>query len=107
MALSEQNMNEQDQDNLVRVEIFGHEYMVKAPADAQYIRDIADYVNRKMKEIMDGSDQSQSNIRIAILAAMNISDELFTLRKQLDDSHQQTDNRVGELIDIIDEALDE
>ena len=68
-------------DNLARVSIFGHEYTVKAPADSTYIKDLAEYVDTKMREVQEGMPDIQSTERIAILAAMNISDELFTNNK--------------------------
>ena len=39
-----------EQKYLVRVSIFGHEYTVKAPADPEYIKEVAEYVSKKMKE---------------------------------------------------------
>jgi len=67
-----------DSDNLARVTIYGHEYTVKAPADSTYIKSIAEYVDGKMREVQEQMPGEQSTERIAILAAMNISDELLT-----------------------------
>ena len=69
-------------DIFARVSIFGHEYTVKAPTDSSYIKNIAEYVDTKMREVQEGMPNVQSTERIAILAAMNISDELFTNRKE-------------------------
>ncbi len=95
-----------DSESLVRVSIFGQEYTVKAPTDPDYIRRIADYVNAKMNEVREKSGSEQSATRIAILAAMNISDELFTVRKECEDLNQTVENRVTELVDLVDEALE-
>ena len=38
----------ENQDNLARVSIFGHEYTVKAQAEASYIADVAQFVDQKM-----------------------------------------------------------
>ena len=35
-----------DASNLVKVSILGHDYTVKAPADASYIKEVAEYVNK-------------------------------------------------------------
>ena len=40
-------------DSLARVSIFGHEYTVKAPADSTYIKNIAEYVDTKMREVQE------------------------------------------------------
>ncbi len=94
-----------DRASLVRVSIFGQEYTVKAPADANYIKDIASFVDSKMHEVQDGLATDQSSTRIAILAAMNISDELFTLQKDKESTINEVDNRVSSLIDLVDESL--
>ena len=62
--------------NQVRVNIFGAEYVLKATENQDEIKKIAEYVDQKMKEI-DRSQAINSNVKIAILAALNIAEELF------------------------------
>ena len=73
-----------EESNQVQISIFGQEYSVKAPADATYIKKIAEYLDEKMREVQSGFSTTQSSTRIAILAGMNITDELFTARKNED-----------------------
>jgi len=94
-----------DTSNLVKVSILGQDYTVKAPADATYIKEVAEYVNEKMKEVQDSVGPDQSSTRIAILAAMNISDELFSNRKNKDTDSTNIGGRISSLIDLIDESL--
>ena len=94
-----------DSANLVKVSILGQDYTVKAPADATYIKEVAEYVNEKMKEVQDSIGPDQSSTRIAILAAMNISDELFSIRKNNDSESGDIGGRISSLIDLIDESL--
>ena len=94
-----------DSANLVKVSILGQDYTVKAPADATYIKEVAEYVNEKMKEVQDSIGPDQSSTRIAILAAMNISDELFSIRKNKDSESGDIGGRISSLIDLIDESL--
>ena len=94
-----------DSANLVKVSILGQDYTVKAPADATYIKEVAEYVNEKMKEVQDSIGPDQSSTRIAILAAMNISDELFSIRKNKDSESGDIGGRISSLIDLIDENL--
>ena len=64
-----------------KVEIFGQEYKIKGVGNPQYIHKIAGYVDKKMREIAHSSGiMSQS--RIAILAALNIADELYQERAE-------------------------
>jgi len=92
-------------DSLARVSIFGHEYTVKAPADSTYIKNIAEYVDTKMREVQEGMPNEQSAERIAILAAMNISDELFTHNKNNENFSSEMENKIQSLIEIIDENI--
>ncbi len=74
--------------DVVRVSIAGQEYSLKTSANADYLNSVAYYVNQKMDEIEKSSPDSQSQLRTAILVAMNITDELFSeqkKRKQLAD----------------------
>ena len=40
-------------ENFVKVTIYGQEYTIKAPADATYIKNIAEYVDEKMREVQE------------------------------------------------------
>ena len=67
---------------VVKVNILGQDYVVRSAAGQKYLEQVAEYVNNKMEEIKaSGIDDSQQ-LRIAVLAAMNITDELFTYRKE-------------------------
>ena len=91
--------------NQVQISIFGQEYSVKAPADPEYIQKIAEYVDGKMREVQSGFTSTQSSTRIAILAAMNIADELFNARQSGDVDSTTVEQKISSLIDFIDENL--
>ncbi|SVC92551.1 uncharacterized protein METZ01_LOCUS345405, partial [marine metagenome] len=57
-------MSEKD-SNRIKISIFGQEYSVKAPADPEYIKKIAKYVDGKMREVQSGFSTTQSSTRIA------------------------------------------
>jgi len=93
------------QDNLIRLTIFGEEYTVKSKADESYLREIARYVDRHMREISENLPQSQPTLRIAMLAAMNITDELFGLRGQTDELKRTYELKAVELTNRVEDAL--
>ncbi len=67
---------------VVKVNIIGQDYVVRSTAGQKYLEQVAKYVDDKMEEIKaSGIDDSQQ-LRIAILAAMNITDELFAYKKE-------------------------
>jgi len=68
----------------VDIEIFGKIYTVKGEKDPEYVRKVAEYVDRKMREISQVTE-TVSTSRIAILASLNIADELFDLIDETED----------------------
>ena len=64
-----------EEKNTVTVRIFGQEYTISGEMPREYIMRVADYVDGKMSEIGEGSNNPMS--WIAVLSAINITDELF------------------------------
>lgn len=91
--------------NQIKITIFGQEYSVKAPADPTYIKKIAEYVDTKMREVQSGFSSTQSSNRIAILSAMNITDELFNARKKGDTDDSDIEEKITSLIELIDDSI--
>jgi len=91
--------------NQIKITIFGQEYSVKAPADPTYIKKIAEYVDTKMREVQSGFNSTQSSNRIAILSAMNITDELFNARKKGDSDDSDIEEKITSLIELIDDSI--
>lgn len=92
--------------NQLRVNIFGTEYVLKASEDErESMLEIANYVDQKMREI-DRSQAISSNLKIAILAALNITEELIESRKYRDRLLSQLDDESRKLNRSLEEALD-
>ena len=70
--------------SIITVNIFGSDYTIKGVAETDYMLKIAAYLNEKMNEIHDATGIKDPK-RIAILASINICDELFEARKNLKD----------------------
>lgn len=64
----------------VQVEIFGQVYTIKGQEDPAYIRELAAFVDTKMKEVQSATRTAEPH-RVAILTALTISDELFRMRR--------------------------
>ena len=80
----------------VQVEIFGQVYSIKGMEDHAYIRELAAFVDAKMREVQKGTGTADSH-RVAILTALTVSDELFQLRRQyrvLEDAAEQGVHRL-------------
>jgi cell division protein ZapA len=92
-------------DNTVQVTIYGKTYTVKGRADTSYISNVANYVDQKMREVEQGTQSVQSDVRVAILAGMNVTDELFSAKHEKERLENQVEERVQALSELIDEAL--
>jgi cell division protein ZapA (FtsZ GTPase activity inhibitor) len=88
----------------VQVEIFGHVYSIKGQDDPAYIRELASFVDAKMKEVQMGTGTADPH-RVAILTALTITDELYRLRKAHESLETTTENATKRLI-ILTEQLD-
>lgn len=95
---------EMTEGSVTTVEIFGREYKIKGVADEAYIRDVAKYVDEKMREVAKGTSLPSQD-RIAILAALNIADELFQQRRSMSEGFDDIERKTETLISLLDEGL--
>ena len=93
--------------NVVQVEIFGHSYTIRGEAQQDYILDVAAYVDRKMREITEKLPVASLS-KVAILASLNIADELFKERTRRENEERDLrdwSSRTAKLTAVLDEAL--
>ena len=88
-------------DTKIQVEIYGQSYQIKAGADPEYIKKIAAYVDFKMKELASATPTVDS-IKIAVLAALNIADEYFQLKRSKQDVDREFERRTERMNQILD-----
>jgi cell division protein ZapA len=65
----------------VRVKIAGEEYPIRSDAPAEHTRHVAAYVDNAIKAVLNGGVIVETH-KAAILAAMQITDQLFRSREQ-------------------------
>lgn len=70
-----------DEYNILKVNIYGTEYPIKGTTDVEYIKKVAQYVDSKMREV-NKNISIDSSLKVSILAALNITDELFKEREK-------------------------
>ena len=91
---------------LVKVRIFGQDYSIRASTNEDYIKEVAAYVDRKMHEVQKSVPSSLNASKIAILAAMNISDELFAERRGEYSFKGEVESKIKSIIERIEEITD-
>ena len=83
----------------VQVEIFGQVYNIKGQGNPEHIRELAAFIDAKMKEVQKGTGTVDPH-RIAILTALMITDELYRLRKEYGILLRETDDATDRLLEI-------
>ena len=58
-----------------------------------------------LREVEEGANAAQEEGKVAILAGMNITDELFTTRQDKDRIENRFEERIQALTELIDETL--
>ena len=88
----------------VKIRILDHEYLVKTEEDKERVDRIAEYVNKKLKEI-ESNTEGLSEKKTAILVALNIASDYFQLLKERDEMSANIRQRTEALIYNIDSVI--
>jgi cell division protein ZapA len=90
--------------SVTQVEIFGQTYSVRAEGESSYVHDLARFVDSRMKEVAEQT-ATVDTTKIAILAALNISDDLYQTEKRRSGAPADFTARAERLIRKLDDAL--
>ena len=91
---------------MIEVTILGRRIPLQDDGDAGYVREVADYVNGKMEDVLRSSQTTQT-LNVAILAAMEIADDFFKAEGRNKTLNREVSGRVDEIIRFIDDKLGE
>ncbi len=92
------------QKTVTRVEIYDQPYNIAGDNNAEYVRRLAATVDGKMRQIARQARLADS-LRVAILTAMNLADELETQRAQIARLEQAVHERTAACSAVLDRAL--
>src|SRR2546426_2571168 len=88
----------------IKVEIYDQAYTVRSDGDPDYLKQLAEYVDQRMREISSGTLTVDSR-KVAILAALYVADELHQLRKAHEQADEQLATRSVECSEMLDRLL--
>ncbi len=83
------------------VYILGQKYTIKGDAPEEYIRELASYVDKKLREVHNSSP-SITPVKASILAALDIADELFKMRIQQEEETKHIEEKAATLASLFD-----
>jgi cell division protein ZapA len=89
---------------VIPVEIHGQRYPIRSTLDPEYVAKLATYVDEKIRAAADSTPAGDSS-RLAMLAALNIADELFRCRDVTRARAGALAERAGELERLLDRVL--
>jgi cell division protein ZapA len=90
---------------VVHVDIHGQRYAVRSDLDPAYISELAAYLDEKMR-LAAQEIQSVDVLRVAVIAALNVADELFRARADGRGIEGQMLARAAQIERLVDQVLD-
>ena len=107
MADSQRENN--DAIQFVTVDIYDQTYRLRGH-DPAYIQQLAEVVDTKMRAVAE-QGKSVDSLRVAVLAALNIADELVSLEQRYNaiagGANENLRNRASKLTGLLDAVLSE
>ena len=89
----------------MKIDIYDQSYNVSAEENEEYVRNLADYVDTKMREVAEAT-RTVDSVKVAVLAALNIADELFAQRARQERLEGPLRQRVEKCVALVEQALD-
>jgi cell division protein ZapA len=90
--------------NPAAVEIFGAAYHLRSDKQAEYLQNLASVVDGKMRDAAERSGSIEVE-RLAILAALNLADELFQCRERHHGERGEVQERLTKLAGELEKAV--
>ena len=88
----------------VDVDILGQRYAIRSEAAPDYVRQLVTYLEARVSEIR-GDTAGQDPTKLLVLAALDITDELFRLREDRSKSDGDATERVGAILRLLDQVV--
>jgi cell division protein ZapA len=88
----------------IRVEIYNQTYNIRSDGDSEYITQLAEFVDTRMREIASGT-LTVDSLKVAILAALHIADELHRVKRLHEQTDSQLASRSAECAEMLDRLL--
>jgi cell division protein ZapA len=90
--------------HVIPVEICGQKYPIRSDLAPDYVARLASYVDEKMRVAAESTPTGDS-LRLAVLTALNIADELFRCKDVNTARSGELAERAGELERLLDRIL--
>ncbi len=92
------------QPGVVHVKIYDRDYALRTSGDPEGLKALCDALDRLMRQISDESG-SVDTVKVAILSALSLADDLRRAREQLRQMDESLSRRSLECVSMLDRFL--
>jgi len=89
----------------VKIEIYDQSYNVHTDGNEASLKELAAYVDSRMRAVAQAT-RTVDSLKVAVLAALNIADELFQAREGLQTIEGPLRQRVEKCVALVEKALE-
>ena len=89
----------------IEVEIYGQRYVITGEADEEYVKRLANFVDTQIRVLAQGM-KTATRAKLAVLAALNITHQLFQAEQHRQEGDAEIDRRTLSLMESIEEQLE-
>ena len=90
----------------MKIDIYDQSYNVNTDQNEEYLQELAAYVDSKMRAVGEAA-RTVDSLKVAVLAALNIADEMFTLRERQREIEGPMRQRVEKCVILVEKALEQ
>ena len=92
------------QPGLVQVRIYDREYALRTSGDPERLEQVCLHLDRRMRQISESSG-SVDTLKLAILTAISIADDLLRVQEELVKIDESVSRRSKECVSLLDRFL--
>ena len=89
----------------MKIEIYDQSYNVHTDGNEASLKELAAYVDSRMRAVAQAT-RTVDSLKVAVLAALNIADELFQAREGLQTIEGPLRQRVEKCVALVEKALE-
>ena len=89
---------------MAKIQIYGKTYSLKSSSGQVSMEEVAAYVDAKMRELAEVRSKT-STADLAVLAALNIAQELMELQNQTEANDKAQDEKIGRMLEALEEEI--
>ncbi len=89
----------------MKIEIYDQSYNISSEQGEEHLKELAACVDAKMREVAAATGMADS-LKVAVLAALNMADDLLALRKRQQELEGPLRKRVEKCVALVESAIE-